>query len=376
MSILMVNYEYPPVGGGASNASFFQARALHRLGQEVVVLTSGYRNKVGYAREDGVHVYRLRTLRTAPDHATMVEMASYLAAGLVAAPGIARRHRVDKAIVFFTLPCGPIGYVLKRRLNIPYVVSLRGGDVPNFIPELDPVHRLLAPIRRGVFRQATRVVAISHGLAELSRQTDPFPVWVIHNGIDLDFFRPRKEPKELHREPFPLLFVGRFHSQKNIFFLLDRVAELARSVPHRLVLHLVGDGPQRSELQDYAAKLGINRQIIWHGWLGKEQLRSLYQLAGCLVMPSLNEAFPNTILEAMACGLPVVGSQVRGINEMVKTAENGYLADLNYPAEFTLAMQQLVENPELARRLGKAARQSVQKYSWGQVADEYLKLFG
>ena len=375
MSLLIVNYEYPPIGAGAANASFYLAQALTRRRQEVVVLTSGYGNLRGYTREGGVHIYRLRTRRSLPDRSNLGEMGLFLAAALCAAPGLARRHRLGKAIVFFTLPCGPVGYALKHSRQIPYVISLRGGDVPGLVPELDSIHRLITPLRRLVLREARHLVANAPGLAALSYQADPFPVNVIPNGVEADFFRPG--PQFAAGNPvFPFLFVGRFQPQKNLFFLLARFRELQDASHRPFHLHLVGDGPLKGDLQQYAVRLGLQDRITWHGWLDKGTLRVVYQSCGCFINPSLYEGLPNTVLEAMASGLPVVASRIPGNYDLVKPGETGYLISISNPEEFTLALQDVLDHPEQAESLGKAGRELVLRdFSWDRVALEYLNLF-
>jgi glycosyltransferase involved in cell wall biosynthesis len=375
MNILLVNYEYPPFGGGAANATFFLARALAAKGQEVVVLTSGTKGMRGYSFANGIHVHRVWTCRRALSHSNVLEMASFLLSGTLSATKIARSHNVDKMIVFFSLPCGPLGYFLKKRLNIPYVVSLRGGDVPGFEAEVDTLHKALTFVRRAVLRRATRVVATSSGLAELSRRADPIPVGVIRNGVDVEFFRPKGPPEEPGAGRVAFIFVGRFHPQKNLFFLLDRIAELQSTNDRAFVFHFVGDGPQMLELQKYGGKLGVQDQIVWHGWVDKERLRSLYQSSHCLVNTSPAESFPNSILEGMACGLPVIAGNVPGLNEMIKPGETGYLCNFGCPSEFTLALQEVLNDPEKTRQTGRAARGWVQDLSWDRVADEFLGLF-
>ena len=376
MSLLIINYEYPPIGGGAATASFFLARALTKLGEEVVVMTSGYQTHQGYSQENGVHIHRLRTRRCRPDRSNPLEMGSFLGAGLLQGEKIARKHQVDKAIVFFAVPCGPIGYWLNLRLGLSYVISLRGGDVPGFEPQMDSLHRLLSPCRRAVLGRARAVVANSGELAELSRRTDPYPVRVIPNGVEVNFFRPRDESQGSSHEPFAFLFAGRFHAQKNLFFLMDRLNELRQESSRPFVVHLVGDGPKNRDLQRYATRLGLAERLIWHGWLDKGDLRRLYQAADCFLNPSLIEGLPNTVLEAMASGLPVVASRVPGNIDLVKPGVTGYLVSLSSPSEFTPALKTMLEHPEQSEKMGRAGRElAIRNFSWNRVAREYLSLF-
>src|SRR5262249_30491414 len=152
--LLLINYEYPPVGAGAATATQALARCFTQLGHQVTILTSGIGAGVGERREDGAWIIRHATRRKRVDRASTTDMLSFLLGALLVLPRVCRVHRPDSAIVFFAVPCGPLGWVLKAWYKIPYIMSLRGGDVPGFLRELDHFHSLLASIRRRCLRQA------------------------------------------------------------------------------------------------------------------------------------------------------------------------------------------------------------------------------
>src|SRR5258706_6724537 len=225
MRILLVNYEYPPVGAGAATATAEIARAAARQGHETMVLTTAFGELEGFVREGDVSVLRVPARRARPDQSSISEMASFVFRAALAMPGVARRFRPEGCIVFFSLPCGPLGILFKLLARAPYVVSLRGGDVPGTEPGLARMHRYLRWVRRLVLSNAAAVVANSPGLAELSSRADPVPVSVIPNGVDLERFRPAERPPA---DPFRFLFVGRLNEQKNVRLLLEASADLFR----------------------------------------------------------------------------------------------------------------------------------------------------
>jgi glycosyltransferase involved in cell wall biosynthesis len=300
-------------------------------------------------------------------------MATYVAAAAAAMPRILRAERPDAAIAFFSMPCGPLGLLAHWCAGIPYVISLRGGDVPGQERSLNLTYSLLAPIRRVVLRRAAAVVANSSGLKALSEATDPVGVKVISNGVDTDFFRPCAVRGE---RPFTLLFVGRFHAQKNLAFLLEAVAALRReaAIPFRLVM--VGDGPMRSELQQRCSDAGLDDVVTWHGWCDKERLLKHYHDADCLLNPSLCEGMPNTVLEAMACALPVLASDVPGNDAAVVHGETGTLFELGDVRQSVDAMHRMIAEPAIGRMMGAAGRRRVLRdFSWETAARRYVDLF-
>jgi glycosyltransferase involved in cell wall biosynthesis len=376
MNFLLINYEYPPIGGGAATATSAIAGHLASLGHAVTVLTSRFRDLKGPAQEGDIRVVRCPAFRKHPDRSSILEMFSFLVSAGSMLGSLIRRHRIEASIVFFSFPCGPLGLWGLKRGNVPYVISLRGGDVPGNEAALDPLHRMLAPLRRLIFRKSVAVVANSPGLKEMSERADPSSVQVIPNGVDTDFFFPSAVVKDVKPRPAAFLFVGRFQIAKNLFYLFDHIASLRRSGVGPFIFHLVGDGPQRDELKDHTKKRGIEDCMFWHGWVEKGLLREIYRSADCLVNPSLCEGMPNVVLEAMACGLPVIASRVPGNDAVVRHEETGWLFDLDKPDAFLTALRLVMEDPENARRMGKRGRAWVlNDFSWRSAAQAYADLF-
>jgi glycosyltransferase involved in cell wall biosynthesis len=259
-------------------------------------------------------------------------------------------------------------------LGLPYVVSLRGGDVPGLVPGLDRTHRLIAPLRRNVLREACAVVANSPNLARLSELIDPFPVRIIPNGVDADYFLPGSSRERGGRQLFRILFVGRLQAQKNVALLLRAIAGM-RSEAATWHLDVVGDGPERVELERQAGALGLSDDVTWHGWRSKEETAGLYRNSDCFVNPSIYEGMPNTVLEAMASGLPVIASDVGGNNDLVIPGETGFLFNLHEPQTLRRHLRNLAENPDLCRAFGARGREHVvATHSWKNVAKLYTNL--
>ena len=376
MNVLLINYEYPPIGGGAATATAAIAGHLASLGHAVTVLTSKYRDLKGEISEGEVRVIRCPAIRKFPDRSGILEMLSFLVSAGLMLSSLIRRHRIEASIVFFSFPCGPLGLWGLKSESVPYVISLRGGDVPGNEAALNNLHRLLAPLRRLIFRRSVGVIANSPGLKEMSERADPFPIQVIPNGVNTDFFFPDQQCCDLTHKLFSFLFVGRFQTQKNLFYLLDHAAVLKRSAAEPFVLNIVGDGPQRDELHNHAAKLGIDDCVVWHGWVDKDRLRKIYWGADCFVNPSLYEGMPNVVLEAMACSLPVIASRVHGNDAVVRHGETGWLFDLNDPDAFWTALWKMMADPGQASEMGKKGRSWVMNdFSWRKVAQAYANLF-
>lgn len=375
MRFLMINYEYPPIGAGAANATWHISQCLARDGHQVTVLTSRFGRLRGWAREEGIDIYRCPARRKAAERSDIVEMTSYIAGAILCLPFVLARAKPEAAIVFFSIPGGPVGLMARFLGRVPYVVSLRGGDVPGSEFTLKWTHRLLMPLRRLILAASRAIVANSDGLKALAEKADPYPAMVIPSGVDADAYRPGAPRAD--DGSFRALFVGRFHAQKNLIALVEQFAVAAGRLPGRsLRLDIVGDGPERPQVEARIAALGMQERIRILGWLPRAEVLDTYRASDCLVNPSIGEGMPNVVLEAMACGLPVIASRVAGNDTLVADGENGLLFEVDRPVGLADCLERLATEPATRRAMGERGRAiAVAGYSWESVARRYAQLF-
>lgn len=369
MRILIINSEYPPIGGGAGNASANIARELCSRGQEVRVLTARFGNQPGEEVMDGVRVRRARSLRRRLDRSTALEQLLFIFGGSLVALRLAHAWRPDVVLAFFGTPSGVIAWLLKLFFGLPYVISLRGGDVPGFRPyDFAIYHRLLGPLLHIVWRSAGRVIANSTGLRVLAQRFDPrVPIQVIPNGVDLRYF----SLCERTWDPPHMLFVGRLVYQKGLDVLFNALKAL-RFLPWEL--SLVGDGPQLQNLQAQAAALQIDSRVHFHSWLQGKALLEQYRKANLFVFPSRHEGMPNAVLEAMASGLPVVASAIAGNEELVLPEQTGCLVPVEDAQALEETLRRLLTDQAARQHMGAAARKRVEElFDWSWVTEQYLR---
>ena len=172
---------------------------------------------------------------------------------------------------------------------------------------------------------------------------DPASAVLIPNGVDLGRFRPGGA-----RQPLLICWSGRLAAQKQLDTLLQAVAGVPGSV-----LRLIGDGPQRARLGELAHALGV--QVEWVGAVPNEAVAEHLKDAGAFVFPSAYEGDPKSLVEAMACGLPVIASDIPAHRAIIRHGETGWLVPAD-PAALRAAIEGLRREPDLALRLGRAAR--------------------
>ena len=373
MRILAINYEFPPLGGGAGNATACLAREWAANGHEVEILTGGFRGLPDVQEMDGYTVRRIRSPRRHQGQCSVLEMCSFLGLSLVPALRRGSTFRPDVAIAFFSIPSGPAAWLLKSALGIPYIVSLRGGDVPGFdARHMGQMHAVTAPITSLIWRDASVVVANSAGLRELASAFAPdIPIAEIPNGVDMHRFSPPVNGAA-RGGPVELLFVGRLARQKGLDVLLESLAQLPDAAWR---LRIVGDGPERASLESLARRRGLAKRVVFHGWAQREELPELYRNSGVFVFPSNDEGMPNVLLEALACGLPVVATRVAG-NEQLITEQNGILVPPRDPIAFAAALAPLLNDAALRAQMGASSRKlAAENYAWSAPARAYESIF-
>ena len=384
MRVLILNYEYPPLGGGAGVATQALARGLAARGVSVDVITAGDRDECssevlwdGRASEEGMlTVYRVKSRRTGIHEAGMGGAFSYLRAALPLARARLRDEHYDVVHIFFSLPTG----ALLPFLNLgetPVIVSLRGSDVPGYDPyqrTLERAHAVLRPVTRWIWQRADRVVAVCESLGRLALRTQPgLNYSVIPNGVDLSRFRPSTRERSRRGHKVRCLAVARLVERKGIADLICAIASLERG---RFELEVVGSGPDESSLRELAERLGVGKEVVFAGSVDRAEIPGRYRDADIFTLASWEEAFGNVFAEALASGLPIVGSTVGGIPELVEHGRNGFLVPPREPVALAAAIRHLADNPELRAEIGRRNRaQAEANLSWARVTTRYLSVY-
>ena len=369
--ILLINYEYPPIGGGGGNATQQSARAFARMGHQVYVLTAAWGDLPAEEIDEGVTIKRIPALRRRADRCSILEMMAFIVAGLVAAPPLARVWKIDVALAFFALPSAPIAWYLKRACQIPYAISLQGGDVPGFDPgRMRFYHALTGRVISALWRDAAAVVANSQGLAALAQAHDSgATIGMIPAGADLTGIAPKTSYKQ--DGPINLLFVGRLVKQKGLDVLIAALAKMDLALKWRLIL--VGDGPEWPVIAGEAARVGLADRLELRGWVRKELLPAMYREGDIFVLPSRDEGMANALLEAMAAGLPVVATRVAGTGEVVVQNETGLLVAPEDADGLSMALGALIQDESRRAAFGREGRKRVETtFGWDIVASAWM----
>lgn len=365
MRVLMLNYEYPPIGGGAAPVTRALAEQLARGGHAVDVVTMGYgRLPFREALCDGrLRVFRVPALRRSPVRAVTVEMASYLASALPWASYLMLGQRYDLIHAHFLMPTGVLGAALKRLSGLPLVVTVHGSDVPGYNPDrFKRGHRLLFPAWKRLVRSADAIISPSAYLRDLLQRSLPAPVTVVPYG-----FSPAAPAAVARRQR--ILFASRLFPRKGAQFLLEALAGLELADWEVVI---AGDGPMLEPLKAQAQRLGL--PVQFPGFVKGQALQELYASSAIFVFPSLHDNFPVVLLEALSHGCAVITSDCTGMPEVV--GEAGLLVRPHDIDGLRAAIARLMADAALRAELGAQARRRIAELNWARILDQHLELYG
>jgi glycosyltransferase involved in cell wall biosynthesis len=351
------------------------ARALARR-HEVSVLTSRAPGLPAEAHEDGVRVVRVPVLfRRQLAVANFPSMAVYLPSAMARGLQLGRRSTFDVINTHFAVPTGPVGQWLARRLGVPNVLSVHGGDLYDPSKRSSPHrHALLRRAVAGLLRRADLLVAQSRDTARNVR--DIYGVERAVELVPLGIERPEPGPVpkrsefDLPEDVFVLLTAGRIVARKASAQLIETLAAVPDSV-----LLVVGDGPEAAPLVQRAGDRGVASRMRMLGYVSEATKQRAFRVADVFVSTSQHEGFGLVFLEAMAFGLPIVCYDRGGQTDFLSTPANGFVVPLNDLGAFNVAVRALRDAPERREAIRRHNLAAVEEYFIDRCAERYEQLF-
>jgi len=375
LRILFCNYEYPPLGGGGGVVMAAMARSLAER-HDVTVLTSQAVDLPYEGMDANVKVVRVPVFfRKALATANFPSMAAYLPMGLWRGLQLGRKQRFDIINTHFAVPTGPLGDWLSKRMGIPNILSVHGGDLYDPSKQSSP-HRH-AFLRRAVARllvKADGVVAQSRDTARnvesiygVDRKVELIPL-----GIDRPPQNIRAERSEfdIPDNAFVLVTAGRIVPRKASTQLIDTLV----AIPDAFLL-VVGDGPEAAAVKHRAMELGVYNRLRMLGYVSDEVKYKAYSAADVFVSTAQHEGFGLVFLEAMSFGLPVVCYNRGGQTDFLSTPDTGFVIELNNQAAFNEAVRSLRDSPERVEAVGRHNLEKVEDFFIERCAERYERIF-
>lgn len=374
MKIAQVVCVFPPYKGGIGNSAFHFSRILASAGHDVTVFTPNYDNSPSVEKIDNFTVIRISSWFKIGNAAFIPKLYSYLA---------------DFNIIHFHYPFfGACKAVLinkilhkKTKLVVHYHMDTTSSGLRGIIFFL---YRLVVlPVVMSVADAVTCASFdyIDSSFIKLNFQKQPDKFYEIGFGVDLEKFKPRQRNR---RQPEKnILFVAgldRAHYFKGLGILLDaiKIITIDNRINLNFKLQIVGDGELRLDYEKIVKHLGLKNQIEFIGKVSERELINYYQLADVFVLPSINrgEAFGLVLLEAMACGAPVIASDLPGVRSIFKNGEQGLYFTPGDANELSKKILTILTSNLVTEKFSKSARElSEKKYSWNKVKDNLNKVY-
>lgn len=289
----------------------------------------------------------------------------YLAARVAVRRSIERHGEFDLIDAHYFYPDGVAAALLAQEFRKPLVITARGTDL-NLIPRYALPRRQIRWAARRADGLITVAAALRQPLVDLG--IDASRVRVLRNGTDLDMFRPVDRDavrSTLGARRTTILSVGHLIPRKGHDFAIRAIAELPD-----VDLWIVGSGPEEDSLRELATSLGVEDRVRLFGNRPHEELRDLYNAADVSVLASSREGWANVLLESMACGTPVVATEVWGTPEVVTSPESGVLVRRE-PDAIAAGIRAVLD----AGVDRAATRAYAERFDWGETTRGQLSLF-
>ena len=368
--ILLLNYEFPPLGGGASPVSYEIAKKLSESGEfDIDVVTMGYKGLDSYEEVNkNLKIHRVKCWRTKKEICHPWEQLTYLFSAYFKCKKLIKKNKYDICHCHFIIPTGVLALRLKKKFDLPYIITVHGSDVLGYNPRFKLIYPLIKKSWKKILDNAKNIISPSQFLLEKIKKqyrdkNNAFKI--IPNGIDTSCFIPMKKEKYI-------LIVSRLFINKGIQDFLKAIRE-ADLQGWRV--KIVGDGPCKEELIELTKQYNLTKSVDFLGWVDNktEQMKQLYGKATVFVLPSHFENWNNTILEAMSAGCAIIATKNSGTPEILK--DTGILVEPKDIKSLGSVLKKLLENENLQKELGKKADNRIRNmFDWNIVINEYAEI--
>lgn len=381
MRICLANALFHPFSGGVEKHMYELSRELVKQGVDVTVVTARIDGTAAYEEMDGVRVYRVPCLS--------LKVPGLYPPPLVISPLFALYLRtLDKKEHFDIIHLQnrffvdfDMAAIYARLKHKPFMMTIHnarplGISLP--ITVFGSAYDWL--VGRWPFAMADRIIAVSEWVKyDIEKyRIDGRKIIPVHNGINVGEFRAT-DAKNVRRHygidgPM-LLFVGRMITQKGIPYLIDAMPLVLEKHPDVRLL-LAGRGNALESLKKKVKAAGLERSIIFSGYMTEEMLKEAYGTCDLFVLPSVWEVLPIAILEAMSSSKPVICTGAGGDAELVGDGLNGYVVPMRDPKAMAEKINELLDDPEKRAQMGRAGRKRAEEeFDWKLIAARTKRVY-
>jgi len=381
--LLMLNPFYYPYSGGTEKHLFEACRRLAKK-HDVTVLTSMLPHTKREEEIEGVRILRTpAAVLTWLPHPLPPPVPLYPLPwpDFVREVNDADVVHIHNRFVYSLFELFAIKKILKKKLALTlHNAKPQGIDLPT-----DFVGGLYEDVYgRKIMANCDAIAGVSKNTLDITVPPDLLmPKQVVYNGVDVDWFNPKNSGGTVLRDLVGVegkkivLTVCRLVEQKGLDYLLESIPLVDKQMNGKAHFVLVGRGPLLSHLQKKARSLGVEGKISFLAErFSEKDLAALYAACDCFVLPSLWEPFGIVVVEAMATGKPVVGTDIGGIPEIIAHGKNGFLVQPRDARALAERIAFVLENPKAAKKMGAEGRKiAVKNFTWDETAKSYEQFY-
>jgi glycosyltransferase involved in cell wall biosynthesis len=371
--ILVLNYEFPPLGGGASPVSYEIAERLSRTGDfDIDVVTMSYKGLPKYEEVNkNFRIHRVKCLRGKKELCHPWEQLTYLFFGYFKCCELLKKNKFDICHCHFIIPTGVLAQKLKKKFGLEYVITAHGSDVLGYNPRFKKLYPFLIKTWKNILDDAKKITSPSNFLkGEIIKayrhsreggnpvsEINPDKIEVIPNGIEEGKFEPMEKEKYI-------LLVSRLFINKGIQDFLEAIKDIDSG---EWKVKIVGEGPFRSELEKKVVEYNLQDKVEFLGWVDNKsrQMKELYGKASVFVLPSHFENMNMTLLEAMQAGCNIIATDVGGNSEIVND-QNSLVISGNkddFKKKIAIAL----------KKVGGTVYSPKNNFSWNKILPKYIE---
>lgn len=376
MRMLFLNNEFPPLGGGTATVTYELLREFAKQNEvEIDLITSaGTSSKSIEKVGKSVTIHKLPLTAKCIHHASNYELLRYAWSAYWYSLELHKAHPFALTLAFCTVPAGFAALLLKKRAKIPYIVRLSGPDIPGFEARYNWLYPILKPVLRKIWAGSSRIIAKCKEEADLLSNTfsPGSKLQIIPNGVDTALFSPPTSvPQRDPSEPINVLCVARLIERKGQGQLIRALAKL-KGEGKNVKLTLVGEGDSEQAYRELTRELQVTEQVEFKGYIPRENLPAIYHAADIFALISENEGMSLALLEALACGLPIITTPTGGVKELNPPQERCRIVRFGNTSNIIAAIDELAR----IRPHTDCLESSRSNYSaWSDISRQYQCLF-
>jgi glycosyltransferase involved in cell wall biosynthesis len=366
--VLVLNYEFPPLGGGASPVSYEIAKRLSETGDfNIDVVTMGYKDLPKYEEVNkNFRIHRVKSWRSKKEICHPWEQLTYLFSGWFKCKELLRKNTYNICHTHFIIPTGILALKLKKKFNLPYIITSHGSDVLGYNKRFKFLYPFLVGMWKKILDNANKIISPSNFLkSEILKVYSEFgdsKIEVIPNGFDTEKFKPQEKKKYIFSS-------GRLLVNKGFQYLIQAVSD--QDIGYEV--HIAGDGPMMVDLRKLAEK--SRTKIVFHGWINnnEEEYKNILEQSAIFVLVSEKENASIALLEAMSAGCAIITTNISGCSETL--GDSGILVNYKDVDGLTKKLHSIINNQNELFKLQTLAIKRVNNfYNWSLVLKEYFKV--